>query len=76
MKTRMIVGGALLFALLSARSATTNKLWVSREYDESTSNSSTDFYFIQDKETGTRCYSVVIFGGVGTSSSISCVEKH
>ena len=47
-----------------------NKLWIHPEGRQGFQ----EFYFVQDPETGTRCYVVVSSGSEG-GSAISCVPK-
>ena len=49
------------------------RLTIEAQHGGSGSNDNDLFYFIEDKETGTRCYAVTKFYHEGTS--INCVPK-
>lgn len=68
---KQIILAVILFATFSVAVDTNEKLWVSIQY----SKSGDRVLFIQDLETGTRCYAVTS-NLVSTSGyAISCVEK-
>ena len=62
----------LTIGILIAQVNSTPKLYVSMQYDGNKDR----VYFVQDLETGTRCYALT--GGSGSYSvgaAISCVKK-
>lgn len=71
MNIRIVV--LLLLIVVFSVANTTSKFWVSEQYN-------TDyavFYYIQDNETGTRCYGIVAKStmGNGSGASIDCVPN-
>ena len=74
---RTIITGVLIaiaiFLTIKVAQADGSKLWVSKQGVVPglgfSSDENAQMYFMQDKETGTRCYAVVTSSG----SAISCV---
>jgi len=62
-----------LFCLVGLGRATDNpqKVWVSIQYDEHNDK----VYFIQDLETGTRCYAITNSAVNASGYAISCVPQ-
>lgn len=68
----LFCGFFLLLGFALAQTLPIHKLWVNKEYDKDADR----IYFIQDLETGARCYAIA--GGIGSGRSagyaISCVR--
>lgn len=61
----------ILFLLTGVMAADNEKLWVSVQYAKSGDR----ILFIQDLETGTRCYAITSNVVTASGYAISCTEK-
>lgn len=70
MKTKILLVTLLLLAY-AAGQGSSEKLWVSQAKADHNGMDAyrADFYFLEDRETHTRCYAVVGYSG----TSIKCV---
>lgn len=69
--TKLIIAILAFFAAVSAFAWTTEKLYVHIEYQEGRDR----VLFIQDLETGTRCYAITNDVLNSSGYAISCVPK-
>jgi len=72
-KVAWLLLSGLLLAAVAIAAQGAPKLWVHKEYGGIGSyDNYVSAYYIEDRETGTRCYGITV---AGSGAAISCVPK-